>query len=83
MSYFHVVFTVPTQIGDIAYQNKALVYNLLFKAASETLLTIGADPKLLRRTSWSHRRAPHLGLCYDPSSPCALHRPWRWPLSRW
>ena len=45
--YFHVVFTVPAQIGRIAYQNKALVYNLLFKAASETLLTIGADPKHL------------------------------------
>ena len=47
MAYFHVVFTVPAQIGRIAYQNKALVYNLLFKAASETLLTIGADPKHL------------------------------------
>ena len=47
VSYFHVVFTVPTQIGDIAYQNKAIVYNLLFKAAAETLLTIGADPKHL------------------------------------
>ena len=45
VSYFHVVFTVPTQIGDIAYQNKAVLYNLLLKTASETLLTIGADPK--------------------------------------
>lgn len=45
--YFHVVFTVPTSMGDIAYQNKALVYHLLFKAAAETLLTIGADPKHL------------------------------------
>ena len=45
VSYFHVVFTVPTQIGDIAYQNKALLYDLLFKTAAETLLTIGADPK--------------------------------------
>jgi hypothetical protein len=47
VAYFHVVFTVPTQIGNIAYQNKAVVYNLLFKAAAETLLTIGADPKHL------------------------------------
>ena len=47
VAYFHVVFTVPGAIGDIAYQNKALVYNLLFKAAAETLLTIGADPKHL------------------------------------
>ncbi len=47
LAYFHVVFTVPSAIGDIAYQNKALVYDLLFKAAAETLLTIGADPKHL------------------------------------
>jgi len=47
VAYFHVVFTVPAKIGDIAYQNKATVYDLLFKAAAETLLTIGADPKRL------------------------------------
>ena len=47
LAYFHVVFTVPSAIGDIAYQNKALVYDLLFKAAAEALLTIGADPKHL------------------------------------
>jgi hypothetical protein len=47
VAYFHVVFTVPAPIADIAYQNKALVYDLLFKAAAETLLTIGADPKHL------------------------------------
>ncbi len=47
VAYFHVVFTVPTPIGDIAYQNKALVYDLLFKAVADTLLTIGADPKRL------------------------------------
>lgn len=43
VEYFHVVFTLPTPIADIAYQNKAIVYNILFKAAAETLLTIGAD----------------------------------------
>jgi len=47
LAYFHVVFTVPRAIGDIAYQNKALVYDLLFKATADTLLTIGADPKRL------------------------------------
>ncbi len=47
VAYFHVVFTVPAAIGDIAYHNQALVYTLLFKAAAETLLTIGADPKHL------------------------------------
>jgi hypothetical protein len=45
--YFHVVFTLPAQIGAIAYQNKAKVYGLLFKAAAETLTTIAADPKHL------------------------------------
>ena len=45
--YYHVVFTLPSAIGDIAYHNKAAIYDLLFKAAAETLLTIAADPKHL------------------------------------
>ena len=45
--YFHVVFTLPAAIADIAYQNKAVIYDLLFKASSETMLTIAADPKHL------------------------------------
>jgi hypothetical protein len=45
--YFHVVFTVPARIGAIAYQNKAVIYDLLFKASAETMLTIAADPKRL------------------------------------
>jgi Putative transposase/Transposase zinc-binding domain len=45
--YFHVVFTLPAAIGDIAYQNKAVIYDLLFKASAETLVTIAADPKHL------------------------------------
>jgi len=45
--YFHVVFTLPRQIADIAYQNKAIVYDLLLKTAAETLITIAADPKHL------------------------------------
>lgn len=47
VEYFHVVFTLPSQIADIAYQNKAAVYGLLFKASAQTLLTIAADPKHL------------------------------------
>src|SRR5512137_655414 len=47
VSYFHVVFTVPAAIATIAFQNKAAVYDLLFKAAAETLTTIAADPKRL------------------------------------
>src|ERR671919_549403 len=45
--YFHVVFTLPAALADIAYQNKAVIYDALFKASSETLLTIAADPKHL------------------------------------
>jgi hypothetical protein len=45
--YFHLVFTLPAAIADIAHQNKAVIYDLLFKASSETLLTIAADPKHL------------------------------------
>jgi Putative transposase/Transposase zinc-binding domain len=45
--YFHVVFTLPAAIGDIAYTNKAVIYDLLFKASAETMLTIAADPKHL------------------------------------
>ena len=47
VEYFHVVFTLPTKIAQIAYQNKAAVYGLLFKASAQTLLTIAADPKHL------------------------------------
>ena len=45
--YFHVVFTLPEEVAAIAYQNKAVVYNLLFAATAETLRTIAADPKHL------------------------------------
>jgi hypothetical protein len=45
--YFHVVFSLPAQIADIAYHNKAAIYNILFKASAETLITIAADPKHL------------------------------------
>jgi hypothetical protein len=47
LPYYHVVFTLPSAIGAIAWQNKAEVYGLLFKVASETMLTIAADPKHL------------------------------------
>jgi hypothetical protein len=45
--YFHVVYTLPAELRAIAYQNKAVVYDLLFKASAETTLTIAADPKHL------------------------------------
>src|SRR5206468_9059722 len=48
--YYHVVFTLPAAIADIAYQNKAVLYDLLFKVSAETMLTIAADPKHLGRS---------------------------------
>jgi hypothetical protein len=48
--YFHVVFTLPAAVAEIAYQNKTTVYTILFRTAAETLRTIAADPK-------------HLGAC--------------------
>ena len=45
--YFHMVFTIPQEIAAIAYQNKAVVYDILFQATAETLQTIAADPKHL------------------------------------
>ena len=61
--YFHVVFTLPALIADIAWQNKAVIYDMLFKAAAETLVTIAAEPA--DRFAW-HRSASrpdpkHLG----------------------
>ena len=47
VEYFHVVFTLPQQVAPLALQNQRLVYGLLFRAASETLLQIAADPKHL------------------------------------
>jgi len=47
VEYFHVVFTLPERIAEIAFYNKEQVYNILFRAASETLLTIAADPQHL------------------------------------
>src|ERR1700732_2569372 len=47
VSYFHVVYTLPSQLRDVAYQNKRVIYDLLMKAAAETTLAIAADPKHL------------------------------------
>jgi hypothetical protein len=47
VGYFHIVFTLPAELAPVAHQNKAVVYDLLFRAAAETLLTIAADPRHL------------------------------------
>ena len=47
VGYFHVVFTLPQEVGDLAMQNAREIYSILFRAASETMLTIAADRKHL------------------------------------
>ncbi|TFI58862.1 IS91 family transposase [Sphingomonas parva] len=47
VGYFHVVFTVPAEVADVAFHNKAAVYDLLLRTASETMMTIAADPRHL------------------------------------
>jgi hypothetical protein len=79
--YYHVVFTLPAAIGAMALQNKAVVYDLLFKAAAETLTTIAADPKIWAPASASPpcctpgaRRSPIIPTSTS-SSPAAACRP--------
>ena len=70
VEYVHVVFTLPAQIADIAYQNKAAVYGLRFKASIQTLLTIAGDPKHFR-----HDIGPaHMGFGDGAPPACACHR---------
>ena len=47
VEYFHIVFTIPAALNSVTVQNKRLIYTILFRAASETLLTIAYDPKHL------------------------------------
>jgi Putative transposase/Transposase zinc-binding domain len=47
VAYYHVVFTLPAGIADIAYQNKTAIYDILFTASAETMIAIAADPKHL------------------------------------
>jgi hypothetical protein len=47
LSYFHVVFTLPHELNRLCQRNPALLYNLLFRSVSETLLAVAADPRHL------------------------------------
>jgi hypothetical protein len=84
--YFHVVFTLPEQIAPIAYQNKKVVYGILFRATAETLHTIAADRRRSqapRRRNRLLRRAPQLGSKLASPPPPALRRSRRRPFRRW
>ena len=81
--YFHVVFTLPSAIADIAYSNKAVIYDLLFKASSEALLTIAADPKHLGARIAITSVAAYLGLGADAPPARAHHRARRRSVFGW
>ena len=66
--YFHLVFTLPKPITDIAYQNKREIYNLLMRVSADTVLKIAADPKHLgARIGVSGRRIANVELAYRPA----------------
>ena len=83
MPNFHVVYTLPAPISDLAYTNKAVIYDILFRASAEATQTIAADPKHLGArvglTSVLHppfalTAPPSGGLGDDPSPACAQDR---------
>ena len=81
--YFHVVFTLPAPIADIAYQNKAAIYDHPVQGRGRDADHHRRRPQASRRPHRPHRRAPHLGLGAHPSSARPLHRAGRRPLARW
>ena len=80
--YFHVVFTLPEDIAALAYQNKDLVYGILFRATARPCLPSRPIPNIGRRDRLL-RRASHLGTEPAFSSPLALCGPGRRNLARW
>src|SRR5262252_6910341 len=79
--YFHVVFTVPAPVAEIAFQNKETVYAILFHAAAETLRTIAADPKHLGAeiglVAMLHTWARPFSIIRMSTASCrAAARPW-------
>jgi hypothetical protein len=86
VEYFHVVFTLPEAIAQIAFYNKEVVYNILFRTAAETLLTIAADPKHLGAGigffavlhTWGQKMLhhPHLHCVVPGGGPSSDHERW-------
>jgi hypothetical protein len=74
VTYFHVVFTVPPEIATIGFQNAAQFYTLLFRGASQILLTIAADPKHLgaQISFWMILHTRGTNLLYHPHVHCVV-----------
>ena len=80
--YFHVVFTLPAPVAEIAFQNKAAVYAILFTDGGRDAAHDRRRPEASRRRDRRRRRAPHLGPEPAPPSACPLRRARRRPLAR-
>lgn len=78
VEYYHVVFTLPTQISDLAFSNKRAIYGLLFDIAAQTLLTIAADPKRLGARISATLVLHTWGSAMDTSPSCSWDRAWWW-----
>ncbi|NCF83630.1 MAG: IS91 family transposase [Proteobacteria bacterium] len=89
--YFHVVFTLPAEVAAVAFQNKAVVYAMLFRAAAETLRTIAADPRhlgaeigfiaILHTWGQTLTHHPHLHCVVPGGGLAPIHSDderWRW-----
>jgi hypothetical protein len=75
--YFHLVFTLPKQIADIAHQNKREIYNLLMRASADTVIKIAADPKHLgaRAGMISVLHTPRQRRVFDTTGSAMTHHP--------
>ena len=81
--YYHVIFTLPAPAAEIAFQNKRVVYDILFRAAADAMRDIAADPEASRGRDRRGRGAAHLGADTTAPSAFALHRARRRPVIRW
>src|SRR5262245_33594735 len=80
VQYFHIVYTLPAPIADIAYQNKRVIYDLLFKAAAKTTITIAEDPKHLGASIGLTAVLHTWGSAMTHHPPRAHDRARRWPV---
>ncbi len=74
VDYFHLVFTLPRELGPLALQNKRVVYGILFRAAAETISDLTADPKYLGATPGYLMVLHTSGTKFDAPSPRPRHR---------
>ena len=83
VDYYHLVFTLPGPISNLAYQNKSVLYSILFKAAAETLRAIAADPKHLGARIGATLVLHTWGSAMAHHPPRARYHPWRRTVARW